>query len=62
MIKIASFNTVTTGCQHLKTQLERTRKSLRILTGKKHPKIQLQSLRKIQILTFGSLVHQINSF
>ena len=35
---------------------------LRILTGKKHPKIQLQLLRKIQILTFWSLVHQINSF
>ena len=35
---------------------------LRILTGKKHPKIQLQRLRKIRILTFGSLVHQINSF
>ena len=36
--------------------------NLRILTGKKHPKIKLQRLRKIQILTFGSLVHQINSF
>ena len=35
---------------------------LRILTGKKHPKIKLQRLRKIRILTFGSLVHQINSF
>ena len=35
---------------------------LKILTGKKHPKIQLQLLRKIRILTFGSLVHQINSF
>ena len=34
---------------------------LRILTGKKHPKIKLQRLRKIRILTFGSLVHQINS-
>ena len=33
-----------------------------ILTGKKHPKIKLQCLRKIQIWTFGSLVHQINSF
>ena len=36
--------------------------SFRILIGKKHPKIKLQRLRKIQILTFGSLVHQINSF
>ena len=36
--------------------------SLRILTGKKHPKIKLQRLRKIRILTFGSLVQQINSF
>ena len=35
---------------------------LRILTGKKHPKVKLQRLRKIRILTFGSLVHQINSF
>ena len=35
---------------------------LRILTGKRHPKIKLQRLRKIQIWTFGSLVHQINSF
>ena len=35
---------------------------LRILTGKKHPKIKLQRLRKTRILTFGSLVHQINSF
>ena len=37
-------------------------KSLRILTGKKHPKIKLQRLQKIQIWTFGLLVHQINSF
>ena len=37
--------------------------SLRILTGKKHPKIKLQrEIRKIRILTFGSLVQQINSF
>ena len=36
--------------------------TLRILTEKKHPKIKLQRLRKIRILTFGSLVHQINSF
>ena len=26
------------------------------------PKIKLQRLRKIRILTFGSFVHQINSF
>ena len=35
---------------------------LRILTGKKHPKIKLQRLQKMQIWTFGSLVHQINFF
>ena len=35
---------------------------LNILTGKKYPKINLQRLRKIRIQTFGSLVHQINSF
>ena len=35
---------------------------LRILTGKKHPKITLQHLRKIRIWTFGLSVHQINSF
>ena len=35
---------------------------LRMLTGKKHPKMKLQRLRKIQIWTFGSLVHKINSF
>ena len=32
---------------------------LRIFTGKKRPKIRL---RKIQIWTFGSLVHQVTSF
>ena len=37
-------------------------KILRILTGKKHPKIKPQRLQKIRILTFGLLVHQINSF
>ena len=36
--------------------------SLRILTGKKHPKIKLQRLGKKRIWTFGSLVHQINFF
>ena len=35
---------------------------LRILTGKKHPKTKLQRLQKKQISTFGSLVHQINTF
>ena len=35
---------------------------LRILIGKKHTKIKLQRLRKIQTLTFGSLTHQITSF
>ena len=39
-----------------------TKKYLRILKGKEHPKIKLQPLRKIRILTFRSLVHQINSF
>ena len=34
---------------------------LRILTGKKHPKIKLQCLRKIRIWTVGLLVHQISS-
>ena len=29
----------------------------RILTGKKHPQIKLQHLRKVWIWTFGSLVH-----
>ena len=35
---------------------------LRILTGKKHPKVKLQRLREIRIWTSGSLVHRINSF
>ena len=34
---------------------------LRILTEKKHPKVKLQRLQKVEIWTFGSLVHQINS-
>ena len=29
---------------------------------KKHPKIKLKRLQKMRISTFGSLVHQINSF
>ena len=37
-------------------------RELRILTGKKHPRIKLQRLRKIPIWTFGSLAHEINSF
>ena len=36
--------------------------SLRILTGKKQPKIKLQRSRKIQIWSFGLLVHHIISF
>ena len=36
--------------------------ALRILTGKKDHKIKFQRLRKIRTWTFGSLVHQINSF
>ena len=36
--------------------------SLRILTEKKHLKIKFQCLRKVRIWTFGSLVHQTNSF
>ena len=35
--------------------------SLSILTGKKHPQIKFQPLRKVWIWTLGSLVHQINS-
>ena len=35
--------------------------SLRILAGKKHPKIKLQRSQKIRTWTFGWLVHQINS-
>ena len=32
-----------------------------ILTGKRHPKIKLQRLRKIGIGTFGSLIPQIET-
>ena len=35
---------------------------LRILTGKKHPKITLQHLRKIRIWTFGSLDIKLTLF
>ena len=38
------------------------RNNLMILTGKKHPNMKLQLLRKIRLWTFGSLVHQIKSF
>ena len=46
----------------LSNQLFCMKNILRILTRKKHPKIKLQRLQKIWIWTFGSLVHQINSF
>ena len=36
-------------------------RSLGIFTGKKHPKIKIQCLRKIRICAFGSMVHHINS-
>ena len=39
-----------------------TTTELRILTGKKHPKIKLQHFRKIRIWTFRSLVRQTNTF
>ena len=45
-----------------KTFVRLSRASLRILTGKKRPKVKLQRLRKIRIWIFGSLVHQINFF
>ena len=35
--------------------------NLRILTGKKHRQIKLQRLQKVQIWSYWSLVHQINS-
>ena len=46
------------------TPLLATRRQLikKILTGKKHPRIKLQRLQNIRISTFGSLVHQVNSF
>ena len=37
-------------------------KVLRIVKGKKQPKVKPQRLRKIKIWTFGSFIHQINSF
>ena len=36
--------------------------ALRILTGKKHPKVKLQCLRKIRMLTFGSLCIKLTLF
>ena len=35
---------------------------LRILTGKKHPKLNSSAYTQIRILKFGLLVHQINFF
>ena len=40
----------------------RVHNQLRILTGKKRPKIKVQRLGKVRILAFGSLLHQFNSF
>ena len=34
---------------------------LRIITGKKHPKIKVQRFRKVRIWTFRWLLHQITS-
>ena len=55
---------ITEGAKVLQSiiKLEDKVSLLRILTGKKHPKIKLQRLRKIRLWTFGSLVHQINTF
>ena len=36
---------------------ERTKKILRILTGKNHRQIKLQRLEKVRIWSFGLLVH-----
>ena len=35
-------------------------KTLRMLTGKKHPKIKLDRLRKVINMDIGVAVHQIN--
>ena len=58
----SKIETVMDGQNTFKRQMLCGISLLRILTGKKHPKIKLQRLRKIRIWTFGSLVHQINSF
>ena len=51
----------TVAQNRLTVNIQRERE-LRILTWKNHPLIKFQRLRKIRIRTFGSLVHQINSF
>ena len=56
---ICSFNLLSTLSFHNFSQQPLT--ALKILTGKEHPKIKLQPLRKIRIWTFGSLLNQINS-
>ena len=48
--------------KHQRTILNVSLNSLKILTGKKHHKIKSQRLWKIQIWTFGLLVHHVNSF
>ena len=45
-------------CQVLEQKIWELRK----VRGKKHPNIKPQRVQKIRIWTFGSLVHQINSF
>ena len=45
----------------LASSLTKKAGELRILTRKKDPKIRLQLLRRIQLWTFVSLEHQINS-
>ena len=60
---LASSCAITLNLLSLNTQSKtQCEINLRILTGKKQPKIKLQRLQKIRIWTFGSLVHQINSF
>ena len=58
------YANITEGAKVLQSiiKLEDKVSLLRILTGKKRPKIKLQRLRKILVWTFGSLVHQINTF
>ena len=57
-----NFDITHLGITQLTTQTLLFFLMLRILTGKKHPKNKLQRLQKVQIWTFRSLVHQINSF
>ena len=61
-ILISDTTLMTNGIDCFKLFIINAITPLRILTGKKHHKIKLQRLRKIRIWTFGSLVHQINSF